>query len=146
MAMGIVTASKLTGKCLPEDVSDRLFIIHQGEVEIVYPHHLQKPPIVLKPGDTVGELSFVTGANHTVSAIALTDVQVWVLRKRDFEEMIQQSKNLDEGIKTFLAQPKLQDYLLKQQNFTSSQAGQWIEKACQSMNAGHLIPFLVPMG
>ncbi len=124
----------------PEEISDRLFIIYQGEVEIIYPHHLQKPPVVLKPGDTIGELSFVSGANHTVSAVALTDVEVWVLRKRDFEEMIQQSKNLDESIKKFLEQPKMQDYLLKQQNFTSSEAGQWIQKACQSMNAGHLIP------
>ncbi len=124
----------------PEEVSDRLFIIHQGEVEIIYPHHLQKPPLVLNPGDTIGELSFVSGANHTVSAIALTDVKVWVLRKRDFEEMIQQSKNLDERLKQFLEQPKMANYLLKQHNFTSSQAGRWIQKACQSMNAGHLIP------
>ncbi|ACB54528.1 unknown [Crocosphaera subtropica ATCC 51142] len=124
----------------PEEDSDRLFIIHQGEIEIVYPHHLQKPPLVLKPGDPVGELSFVTGAKHTVSAIALTDVQVWVLRKRDFEEMLQQSKNLEDSVKKFLEQPKMENYLLKQQNFTSSQAGQWVEKACQSMNAGHLIP------
>ncbi|MGK7962013.1 cyclic nucleotide-binding domain-containing protein [Crocosphaera sp.] len=124
----------------PEEVSDRLFILHQGEVEIIYPHPLQKPPVVLQPGDAVGELSFVSGGNHTVSAIALTDVTVWVLRKRDFEEMIQQSKNLDDSIKRFLEQPKMQDYLLKQQHFTPSQAGQWIQKACQSMNAGHLIP------
>lgn len=124
----------------PEEASDRLLIIHQGEVEIVYPHHLQKSPIVLKPGDPVGELSFVTGANHSVSAIALTDVQVWVLRKRDFEEMLQQSKNLEEAVKVFLEQPKMQNYLLKQQNFTPSQAGQWLQKACQNMNAGHLIP------
>ena len=124
----------------PEEASDRLFIIHQGEVEIVYPHHLQKPPIVLKAGDPIGELSFVTGAKHSVSAIALTDVQVWALRKRDFEEMLQQSNNLEESVKNFLAEPKIENYLLKQQNFTSSQAGQWIEKACQSMNAGHLIP------
>nr|MDJ0509528.1 cyclic nucleotide-binding domain-containing protein [Crocosphaera sp.] len=124
----------------PEEASDRLFIIHQGEVEIVYPPHLDKPPILLKPGDTVGELSFVAGAKHTVSAIALTNVEVWVLRKRDFEEMMQQSKNLDQSIKKFLEQPKMQDYLLKQQHFTSSQAGEWVQKACQSMNAGHLIP------
>ncbi len=124
----------------PQESSDRLFIIHKGQIEIVYPHHLQKPPLTLEPGDTVGELSFVTGANHSVSAIALTDVQVWALRKQDFEEMIQQSKNLEESLKSFLEQPKLQKYLLKQQNFTSDQAGKWIQKACQSMNAGHLIP------
>lgn len=124
----------------PQESSDRLFIIHQGQVEIVYPHHLQKPPVVLEPGDTVGELSFVTGAVHSVSAIALTDVQVWTLRKQDFEEMLQQSKNLEESLKSFLEQPKLQNYLLKQQNFTPDQAGKWIQKACQNMNAGHLIP------
>ncbi|MEL4896763.1 cyclic nucleotide-binding domain-containing protein, partial [Crocosphaera sp. Alani8] len=56
----------------PEEVGDRIFIIHRGEVQIIYPHHLQKAPLLLKTGDTVGELSFVTGAKHTVSAVALT--------------------------------------------------------------------------
>lgn len=141
-------ADRLVYKCLESgsvffqssESSDRLYIIHQGEVEILYPSHLNQAPIVLVSGDTIGELSFVTGASHTVTAIAKTDVGVWILRKQDFDEMLQQSKELEEGIKAFLSQPKLKNYLQKRQNFERTKAEEWTQKALKSMNAGHLIP------
>jgi CRP-like cAMP-binding protein len=124
----------------PEDSSDRLYILHQGEVQIIYPTALQKPLMLLKGGDTLGELSFITGATHTVTAIATTPVQAWSIRKQDFENLLQQSSHLENSLKTFLEQPKLQEYLEKRQKLESSQAIAWIEQALQSMNAGKLIP------
>jgi CRP-like cAMP-binding protein len=124
----------------PEDSSDRLYILHQGEVQIIYPTALQQPPLLLKDGDTLGELSFITGATHTVTAIATTPVQAWSIRKQDFENLLQQSFHLENSLKTFLEQPKLQEYLEKRQKLESSQAIAWIEQALQSMNAGKLIP------
>ena len=124
----------------PNDFSDRLFIIHQGELEVIYPRHLNKPPLVLTTADAFGELSFVTGAPHTVTAIAKTDITVWILRKQDFEEMLHQSPRLEESVKTFLEQPKLNDYLQTRQHFDSDKAAQWVQKSLQSMNQGKLIP------
>ena len=124
----------------PEDFSDRLYIINQGEVEIIYPRHLQKSPRILSQGDAFGELSFLTGALHTVTAIAKTDLQVWSLRKQDFEEILQQSNHLEDSVKTFLEQPKLKNYLQTRQNFDSHKAAQWVQKSLHSMNAGKLIP------
>lgn len=124
----------------PDDFSDRFYIIHQGELEIIYPSHLKKPPLILTTADPFGELSFLTGASHTVTAIAKTDVTVWTLRKQDFEEMLHQSPHLEESVKIFLEQPKLKDYLQTRQHFDSEKAAQWVQQSLQSMNLGKLIP------
>ncbi|MGD1717533.1 cyclic nucleotide-binding domain-containing protein [Dapis sp. BLCC M172] len=124
----------------PGDFSDRLYIIAHGEVEIVYPSHLQKAPLVLTCADSFGELSFVTGAFHTVTAIAKIDVGVWTFRKQDFGEMLQQSTHLEKGVKQFLEQPKLKDYLETRQQFESTKAAEWVEQALNSMNSSQLIP------
>ena len=124
----------------PGDFSDRLYIIHQGEVEIIFPSNLERAPLVLTTADPFGELSLVTEANHTVTAIAKTDVKVWSLRKQDFEEMLQQSTRLEASVKTFMEQPKLKDYLQTRQHFDSTKAVQWIQQALKSMDAGELIP------
>ena len=121
-------------------MSDRLFVIDEGEVEIIYPIHYQQPPIVLTSGDAFGELSFVTGAAHTVTAIAKTDTSVWVMRKQFFTEMLFQSPVLEVNVSRFLRRTKLKDYLQNRQNFESSKAGEWVQKALKTMNANHLIP------
>jgi zinc transporter ZupT len=90
--------------------------------------------------DPLGELSFVTGASHTVTAIATTEVGVWTIRKQDFEALLQQSPDLAQNTKTFLEEPKLQEYLQTRQNLESTQALEWIQQALASMNGGKLIP------
>ncbi|MBO9999922.1 MAG: cyclic nucleotide-binding domain-containing protein [Cyanobacteria bacterium SID2] len=129
----------------PKEFSDRLYIIHEGEVEIVYPKSLQKMPIVLESGDVFGELSFITGAAHTVTAIAKTDVKVWVFKKQYFVEMLQQSRTLEDNVRDFLERPKVKDYLQTRQNFEPTKAGQWVQKALETMNASHLIPSATAM-
>lgn len=124
----------------PDEDSDRLYIIHKGEVEIIYPSHLQRPPLILTTADPFGELSLVTEAKHTVTAVAKTDVAIWTLRKQDFQEMLQQSPSLEKSVKAFLEGAKLSDYLQTRQHFESTKAAQWVQKALLSMDAGKLIP------
>ena len=129
----------------PQEMSDRLFIIDGGEVEIVYPIHYQKPPIVLTSGDAFGELSFVTGAAHTVTAIAKSNTSVWIMRKQFFTEMLFQSPALETNVSRFLRKAKLKDYLQNRQNFEPSKAGEWVQRALKTMNVNHLIPSVTAM-
>ena len=124
----------------PDEDSDRLYIIHQGEVEIIYPTHLQKPPRILTTADAFGELSLVTKAPHTVTAVAKTDVAIWTLRKQDFQEMLQQSPSLEKSVRAFLEEAKLSDYLQTRQHFEPTKAAHWLRQALLSMDAGKLIP------
>ena len=127
----------------PDEFSDRLYIIHRGEVEILYPSHLRKSPLVLTAKDPFGELSFLTGAPHTVTAIAKTDVAVWSLKSQDFKEILQQSPHLEASIKTFLEQPKLQDYLQIRQHLESTKAANWIQTAIKGLDTERSIPTTV---
>ena len=124
----------------PQELSDRLYIIDRGEVEVLNPNTPRKKPLILTQGDALGELSFITGAPHTVTAVAKTDVAVWVLRKQDFEEMLQQSKDLEVGVSNFLKQPKVADYLQTRQHFEPNKVAVWVQQSLKSMNAGQLIP------
>ncbi len=124
----------------PSEVADRLYLLHQGQVEIFYPSHLNKPSMILTAGDAFGELAFVTGALHTVTAIAKTDVAGWILRKQDFEELLQQSESFRESVQLFLETPGIKDYFEKRHNFDSTKTTAWVEQALESMNAGELMP------
>ena len=129
----------------PSEVADYLYFVDQGEVEVFYPSHLNQPSLVLTSGDALGELAFITGLAHTVTAIAKTEVTVWILRKQDFEEMLQQSESLEESIKLFLEDPRLQNYLQKRQGFELTKITDWVKQALESMNAGRLIPSATTM-
>ncbi len=124
----------------PSEVADRLYLIHQGQVEVFYPSHLNKPSMILAAGDALGELAFVTGALHTVTAIAKTDVTGWMLRKQDFEELLQQSKSFRESVQLFLETPGIKDYFEKRHNVESTKTAAWVKQALESMNAGELMP------
>jgi CRP-like cAMP-binding protein len=124
----------------PSEVADYLYFVEQGEVEVFYPSHLNQPSLLLTSGDAFGELAFITGLTHTVTAIAKTEVTVWILKKQDFEEMLQQSESLEKSIKIFLEDPRLQNYLQKRQGFEPTKVTDWVKQALESMNAGRLIP------
>lgn len=129
----------------PSEVADRLYFIHQGDVEILYPSHLKQAALVLTAGDAFGELSFVTGARHTVTAIAKTDGAVWILRRQDFEELLQESEPFAESVRGFLQMPEIQTYLHTRQNLEATKTAEWVKQALNSMNVGQLIPGAIPM-
>ena len=124
----------------PGDFPDRLFILATVEVQVVYPASFRKPPLILAPNDVVGELSFITGTKHTVTAIAKTDITYWVIRRQAFEELVQKSSQLRDNIATFLKQSKPQQYLETRHNLESTKVNQWTEEALTEMNATYLIP------
>jgi CRP-like cAMP-binding protein len=124
----------------PRDLSDLLYIIYRGEVQIIYPTQLQKNSLILTTGDPFGELSFLTGTAHTVTAIAKTEMGVWTLRKQDFEEMLKQSIYLENAVKQFLEHSPLKDYLQTRHEFDSQKVTEWVQTALKSMNADKIIP------
>lgn len=124
----------------PSEAADRLYLLHQGQVEIFYPSHLNKASIVLTAGDTFGELAFVTHAPHTVTAIAKSDVAFWLLRRQDFAELLLQSPEFAEQVRAFLGSSGVRDYLQKRQDFEPAKTAEWVAHALKSMNAGQLIP------
>jgi CRP-like cAMP-binding protein len=122
--------------------ADRLFILQEGDVGLLDPSRPSQPPRPILPGQAFGELSFVTGARHSVTAVARTEVRAWVLRKLDFEEMLRRSPELEEAVRRFLARPLVSAYLEHRQGFAPEKAGRWLASALRSMNGNHLLPSL----
>lgn len=52
------------------------------------------PLPVLSTGDFVGETALLSGRPHATTARAQTDVDIWILPKADFDELVYQNPNL----------------------------------------------------
>jgi CRP-like cAMP-binding protein len=85
-------------------------------------------------------MSFLTNATHTATAIAITDVKVWVLRKQDFEDLLLQSESLRETLKDFIQQDDILYYLKERQQLDDQQTDQWVQKTVKRLDKGKLIP------
>jgi SulP family sulfate permease len=91
------------------DVGDELFLIRRGSVRILVPvegtpgHHV----VTFGRGDFFGGLSFLDRQARSNAAVAFTDVDLFVLRREEFEKLAEEHKrlalNLVEAIALVLA-------------------------------------------
>jgi CRP-like cAMP-binding protein len=77
-----------------------LYLIKQGRVEISLPlhtsHYGPQKVSILDAGSHFGELSFLDGKEHSARVTAITETELLVLSKRDYDKFIQQ--NLRRGV------------------------------------------------
>lgn len=103
-----------------------LYIVNQGKVKVVDEkrHHLLA---LLGPDDVVGEISLLTGNNHTASVIADGEVSTWTLKKEDFDELVEVTPDFAKAIMG------LTEYRLKElgaeKSLNKEQAEDWYNKA-----------------
>jgi len=123
----------------PGDAPDRLYLIEQGQVSLVTrggPHAGQQ----LTDGDAFGVLSFFTGAPHTATAVATSDVTVWVLRRNDLPELLTSLPGLRAAVQHYLHQEDVRRYLRQQQGAAPQQAELWAKRATRSVAAARPAP------
>lgn len=77
--------------CRQGSVGDELFIIGRGDVEIVVNDEDGNERIVafLHEGDYVGEISFIRRVPRTTTVRAQTNVEVHILRRLDFDALLE---------------------------------------------------------
>lgn len=75
---------------------DTLHVLLSGKLEVVKHTGAGETAslAILRPGALAGEMSFVDGAVHTVGLRALCDCRVLSLRRKDFEEIVEQHPRL----------------------------------------------------
>lgn len=117
-----------------------LYIIHSGHILQCDPKNPSRKARKLHPKDVCGELSFLTGACHTVTAVADGTVCVWQLSKTDFEELLKQYPDLSHAVEMFLRQDKIAGYLQQKQNFSSEQSAKWLQQAFNDLQGGEKLP------
>ncbi|MFP4310463.1 MAG: cyclic nucleotide-binding domain-containing protein [Nitriliruptoraceae bacterium] len=116
----------------PGDAPDRLYLIEEGQVSLATragPHAGES----LSEGDAFGVLSFLTGAPHVATAIATTDVTVWVLRRADLSELLAELPGLKASVQRALEEEDVQRYLREQQGAAPLQAERWARRAVRSV-------------
>ena len=75
---------------------DTLHVLLSGKLEVVKHTGAGETAslAIMRPGALAGEMSFVDGAVHTVGLRALCDCRVLSLRRKDFEEIVEQHPRL----------------------------------------------------
>jgi len=72
------------------DVGDRLYLVESGEVEVFAsnPETSQPPLAILRDGDHFGEIALLRATRRTATIRARTPVQLFSLRKEDFNALL----------------------------------------------------------
>ncbi len=125
---------------------ERFFIIERGEVALLDPSTPGQSPMKLYGRDVFGGLSFLVGLPHTVSALTTMETDVWVLRRRDFEALLQRCPAFEQRVRDYLGKGDLTLYLKDKQALSQDRTTRWIRRASRSMDQGGLLPAAPPQG
>ena len=120
--------------------AERLYIIDRGEVEMIDSESKMRMFMTLTDHDAFGTMSFLTGAQHTMTAVAGKETTVWILQKQDFERLLETCPKFTRAVEDYIEQDEVSGYLTMKQHFDTNQAAQWTHKAVKSMASGKHIP------
>jgi len=87
VTMRLVKAGKKVFKA--GAVGDELYIVRSGTVKLTLPIHKKEGyhMATCEPGEIIGGVGFLDGTAHTADALALTDVEVYVLTRGRFLDL-----------------------------------------------------------
>ncbi|MGD2011891.1 MAG: cyclic nucleotide-binding domain-containing protein [Desulfobacterales bacterium] len=122
------------------DISDRLYVIKQGQVSLIDPHEKHRKPTVVEDNDVFGGLACLTGARHTVSAITNKKTMMWVLRQSDLGDLLQKAPTFRERLKLFLKENTVSAYLEGRLHFDTDKITGWVTHALNTIDRGKPIP------
>lgn len=123
-----------------DEQAERLYIIDRGEVEMIDRESKMRMFITLTDHDAFGTMSFLTGAQHTMTAVAGKDTTVWILQKQDFERLLETCPQFTRAVEDYIKQDEVSGYLTMKQHFDTNQTARWTQKAVKSMESGKHIP------
>lgn len=122
------------------DTADRLYIIDRGEVNLIDANTSSPEPEVLEDFQAFGDLSLVTGAKHSVTAVAAADTTVWELRRADFNELLNELPELLDRVRAYVRQAAAEGYLVERQHLDEVQTARWMRHALRNLDAGQPVP------
>lgn len=122
------------------DTAERMYIIEHGEVNLIDANAARQESLVLKDCDAFGDISMITGARHSVTAITATDTTVWELRKSDFDELLHQLPELLERVRAYIHQAGADGYLTSRHHMDEDNTLRWMHQAMRNIDAGLPVP------
>lgn len=125
------------------DLSDRMFFIEAGEVNLVSPQTGYHKPLALHASDTFGGMSFITGSRHSTTAVAAEETIVWELRKRDLDELLRRAPELSHRLHAYINHGEPGDYLKNRHHFDAEKSSRWTKQAMLALDEGTVLPLAV---
>ncbi len=125
--------------------ADRLYLLRSGTVYLFNQDEHNRRPQVVEAGEGFGGFAFFTEGIHSATAVAHDDVEVSELRRRDFEQLIDELPELRERLASYLKRNPLRDYLTEHQHLDAKRAAAWVDRAAKRVAGGQLMPSLADM-
>src|SRR5262249_30777189 len=92
LAAGMTKVSFAAGEVILRqgEEGDSLYVLRRGRVRILLANEagLSEQVAILEPGDFFGEMSLLTGAKRTATAVAVRDVDCYHLAKSDMQSLL----------------------------------------------------------
>jgi CRP-like cAMP-binding protein len=125
---------------LQGEVADRMYVIDQGEVSMIDPLDPTRTPTLLGSNDVFGAMALLTGARHSVTAIAARETDVWELRRQEFDDLLQHATEFEQRVCEIVQGGEIGSYLERRQHFDPDKAERWIREALKSMGTNLPLP------
>jgi CRP-like cAMP-binding protein len=125
--------------------ADRLYLLRRGTVYLFDQDERSRRAQVVEAGEGFGGFSFFTKGRHAVTAVAHDDVEVSELRRRDFEQLLQELPELRARLADYLKRNPMRAYLTERQHFGAKRAAAWMERAAKRVAGGQLVPSVSDM-
>lgn len=86
--------------------SDSIYIVEHGEVEISQLKHNEEKHVVgvLKTNDILGEMGLIDDLPRSATATAISDCEILIIDKKQFNEIIEQHPEILKPLTTLLVQ------------------------------------------
>jgi len=110
------------------DPGDSLFIVEEGEVDVIDEIHKSKKIATLGPTEIFGEMALVTGEPRSASVVAKTEVRVWIIKKENFDRLLHFSPKLANQLK------KIVSSRIKKLKIGSKKAESWMKTAIHNID------------
>ena len=119
--------------------ASHLYIIQQGMVSKLDAVSRAAHTTDITSHYSFGYMAFFTGSNNSMSAVALEKTEGWVLRRKDFNDLLTVLPVLAAQFKFFLQQKKVLSYLQERQQLSPNSATMWVKKALKNIDANKAI-------
>jgi CRP-like cAMP-binding protein len=122
------------------DPADAMFIVADGTVELCAPGTPAGSAEQIRAHEAFGWLSCVMGAPTTDTAVAATDVSLWVIPKAAVDSLVLNSPELTQRVHRLLRSPEVPAYLVDRQCMHPDAARAWLDEAAHALLASGRVP------
>lgn len=127
------------------DPADAVFIVAGGTVELCSPRAPAGSAEQIRAREAFGWLSCVTGAPTSETAVAATDVSLWVIPKAAVDALVLNSPELAQRVHRLLRSPEVPAYLIDRHGMHPDAARAWLDEAAHTLLASGRVPPALPV-